>query len=105
MNTCKAQITEYLLNEFNNIRTINIKDDTWYAAIDITKQMGYSNNFKAIKDHCDEVGIMKVICSEDGKGHPTLFINEENLCRLVLASKVASTKKMKNQIFKFIYNH
>ena len=104
MNTCKKQITEYLLNEFNDIRTTSVEDNTWYAAIDITKQMGYSNNFKAIKDHCDKAGIVKVICSEDGKGHPTLFINEENLCRLVLASKVTGAKKMKNQIFKFIYN-
>lgn len=105
MNKCKEQITNYLINQFENIRTYKDNENNiWYAAIDITKQMGYKNNFKAIKDHCTNKGTMKVVCIEEGKGHPTLFINEENVCRLVLASKILKAETMKNQIFSFIYD-
>lgn len=105
MNICKIQITDYLLNEFKDIRVYkDNENNNWYAAIDITKQIGYTNNYKAIKDHCNANGIIKVICTEDGKGHPTLFINEENICRLVLASKINKAQEMKNKIFDFIYS-
>ena len=101
----KAMITNYLLSEFQDIRTTVINGETWFAAIDITKQIGYSNNYKSIKDHCIESGIEKVEQMEGGRIHSTLFINEENICRLVLASKVKKMQPVKNQIFKFIYSN
>ena len=98
------QITNYLIGNFENVRTTEINNSLWYAAIDITAQLDYSNNYKAIKDHCNVNGVQKVVCAESGRPHPTLFINDENLCRLVLASKMKKAKKMQEYIFNTMYS-
>lgn len=92
------------LNEDKIIRTIQKDNQTWYAAVDITKGMGYANSFKAIVDHCNENGILRVKYNEDlDNSRHVLYINEENIFKLVLASKRKEVREIQNWLFESMY--
>ena len=40
--------------EFGEIRTVNINDETWFIGKDVAEALGYSNTRKALADHVDD---------------------------------------------------
>lgn len=91
------KITDLVSHEFGLIRMISYEGKDWYAATDITKALGYKNNCKTIRRHCDNGSLMKA--KINGRGQTMLFIEEKNLYRLVIKSKSKRAKAFEEWIF------
>ena len=72
----------------------------YFPAAQCARILGYTNSQKAVRDHCDEDGVTKrsVIYSL-GRTQEMKFINEGNLYRLVVRSKLPATKKFERWVF------
>lgn len=87
---------ERLLNE---IRTVDIDGVIWFSGADVAKALGYSNPHDALTRHCKPNGLMKHdIVIRNGQ-QSLLFINEANVYRLVIKSKLPSAEKFEEWIF------
>ena len=91
------KVTEVVSTEFGMVRMIVYNNQTWYAAADITKALGYKNNCKTIRAHCNNNNIIKA--KVNGKGQTLLFIEEKNLYRLIMSSKLKTADEFKNWIY------
>lgn len=88
--------------EFGNIRTIQLNDEPWFVAKDITDCLGYTNGKDAVARLVDEEDKHLILRSEI----PTLeisnrgmtFINESGMYSLVLSSKLPNAKKFRRWV-------
>lgn len=82
----------------NEVRTFaDSHNEMWFCAKDVCKVLGYSNDSKAIKDHCKDRGVTKrylgVVTGKKANGEDSIqevemsFINEPNLYRLIVKSR------------------
>lgn len=85
-------------DEFGNIGVVQIDNDTWFVAKDITKALGYSNSSKAIADHVDidDRGVTKRYTL--GGLQEIVIINESGLYSLILGSRLPNAKKFKRWV-------
>ncbi len=58
----------------------------WFCAKDVCAVLGYTNDSKAIKDHCRTKGVTKRYPLTKGGQQELTFIHEGNLYRLILKS-------------------
>ena len=84
--------------EFGTIRTIQIDNEPWFVAKDITDRLGFVNGRKAVTDHVDEEDKGVTKCDTLGGEQTVTIINESGLYSLVLTSKLESAKKFKHWI-------
>ena len=86
--------------EFGEIRTIEIDGQVYFVGVDVAKALGYTNPYKAIKDHIDEDDLTKryPIIDKLGRTQRINIINESGLYSLVLASKLQGAKKFKRWV-------
>jgi prophage antirepressor-like protein len=86
--------------EENVIRTV-IDDDgeTLFFAKDVCGVLGYANARKAVSDHCKEKGVTKRDTLSKGGKQQAIFINEPNLMRLVVKSKLPAAEKFEAWVF------
>lgn len=87
---------EQMLNE---IRTVEIEGEIWFVASDVAKTLGYSRPSEATKRHCKEKGtsIQRILTS--GGEQPMTVINEPNVYRLIIKSKLPSAEKFEEWLF------
>ena len=84
--------------EFGSVRTVQIDNEPWFIAKDITDRLGYANGRKAVADHVDEEDKGVTKC-DTVRGEQTLtIINESGLYSLVLSSKIDGAKKFRRWI-------
>ena len=83
---------------FGQIRTQLINGQIYFVAADVTRLLGYSDIYKAIKRYCHDRTFCPVI---DAKGRPqqTNIITESDLYRLVVNSKMPNAKKFERWVF------
>lgn len=84
--------------EFGKVRTVQINNEPWFVAKDITDSLGYQNGRKAVADHVDEEDKDVTKCYTLGGEQTLTIINESGLYSLVLSSKIESAKKFKRWI-------
>lgn len=86
--------------EENIIRTV-IDDDgeTLFLAKDVCDVLGYVNARKAVSDHCKEKGVTKRDTLSKGGKQQATFINEPNLMRLIVKSKLPAAEKFEAWVF------
>ena len=84
--------------EFGSVRTIQIDNEPWFVAKDITDRLEYQNGRKAIADHVDEEDKGVTKCDTLGGSQNITIINESGLYSLVLSSKLPSAKKFRRWI-------
>lgn len=86
--------------EENIIRTV-IDDDgeTLFLAKDVCDVLGYANSRKAVSDHCKEKGVTKRDTLSKGGKQQATFINEPNLMRLIVKSKLPAAEKFEAWVF------
>lgn len=85
---------------FGEIRTIQDGDKVLFCGNDIAKALGYQNPRKAIRDHCKNHGVTnRSIIDKLGRTQETNFIDEGNLYRLIIRSKLPSAEKFEHWIF------
>lgn len=95
--------------EFGELRVIVINDKEYFDAIPSAKTLGYSNPHDAIKRHCRKEGVafheVGVKTGVHRNGDPAIqfvnkkFIDEGNLYRLIIKSKLKNAKKFEKWVF------
>lgn len=85
--------------DFGSVRTLQVNDEPWFVAKDITDRLGYSNGRKAVGDHVDDEDKDTVTFRDSAnRPHDITIINESGLYSLVLLSKLPEAKKFKRWI-------
>lgn len=77
--------------EFGDIRTAEIDGKPYFVGTDVAKALGYSNPRKAILDHCK--GVTKRDTPTSSGVQSMSYINEGDLYRLIMKSKLPSAEK------------
>ncbi|MGL5755431.1 MAG: phage antirepressor KilAC domain-containing protein [Paraclostridium sp.] len=95
--------------EFGDLRIIYVHDKKYFDAIPIAKTLGYLNPYDAVNRHCKKEGVVFYeVGVETGKyrnGDSTVqfvskkFIDEGNLYRLIIKSKLKKAKKFEKWVF------
>ena len=91
--------------EFGEIRTVTIDDESWFVGKDVALALGYKNTKDALATHvesCDKImGSQNTTPSiKDSMGreqYPT-WINESGLYALIFGSKLESAKRFKHWV-------
>ena len=93
--------------EFGEIRTIETDGKPYFVGTDVTKALGYSNPRKAILDHCK--GVTKRDTPTSSGIQSMSYINEGDLYRLIMKSKLPSAEKFEmwvmDEVLPAIRNH
>lgn len=95
--------------EFGELRLIVIDGKEYFDAIHSSKSLGYSNPYDAISRHCKKEGIVfhevGVKTGTYRNGKPVIqfvnkkFIDEGNLYRLIIKSKLKNAKRFERWVF------
>lgn len=83
--------------EFGSIRTLNLNNEPWFVAKDISDFLNYSDA-SAMTRHLDEVE--KTNCQIDSMSKSQIIINESGLYSAILRSKRPEAKKFKKWVTK-----
>jgi len=85
--------------EFGSVRTLQIDNEPWFVAKDITDRLGYQNGRDAVSKHVDEEDKNSVVIHDGTHGNPNItVINESGLYALTLSSKLPTAKKFKRWV-------
>ena len=82
--------------EFGEIRTIEIDGKPYFVGTDVAKALGYINPRKAILDHCK--GVTKRDTPTSSGVQLMSYINEGDLYRLIMKSKLPSAEKFESWV-------
>lgn len=84
--------------EFGDMRTVTIDDETWFVGKDVAEALGYSNVRDALSKHVDkeDKGVAK--CDTPGGKQDLSIINESGLYALIFGSKLESAKRFKHWV-------
>lgn len=86
--------------EFGEIRTIEENGNVLFCGSDVAKALGYSQTAKAVREHCKEDGcLIQTVIDSMGREQQARFINEGNLYRLIINSKLPSAEKFERWVF------
>lgn len=95
--------------EFGEIGIIQINGKEFFPAIETAEKLGYKNPYKAVLDHCKNPGVTNrevgVTTGTKPDGTPIRqvvekkFIDEGNLYRLIIKSKLPSAERFERWIF------
>lgn len=87
--------------ENSPIRTINIDNDVWFVGKDVCDILGYTNDSKALNDHCK--GVTKYYPLQTAGGKQNIrIISEGDLNRLILHSEMPKAKEFEKQVMEKI---
>lgn len=86
--------------EFGELGVMLIDGKEYFPATQCAKILGYSNPQKAIRDHCKTDGCTKCsVIDSLGRTQQMKFINEGNLYRLIVSSKLPAADKFERWVF------
>lgn len=86
--------------EFGDIRTTYINETPWFCGKDIAEALGYTDSPKAIKQHCKKDGWVNYpVIDSLGRHQEAKFINEPNVYRLIIRSKLQAAERFEQWIF------
>lgn len=85
--------------EFGAIRTIEENGKILFCGSDVAKSLGYDQPHKAIKQHCKDGGMFYTVTDNLGRKQKAKFINEGDLYRLIVNSKLPSAEKFERWVF------
>lgn len=71
----------------------------WFCGKDVCDILGYTNDSKALKDHCKEKGVTKRYSLTEGGKQELTFINEPNLYRLIIKSRKPEAEPFETWVF------
>jgi prophage antirepressor-like protein len=74
----------------------------WLCAPDLTKALGYTNGPKAVADHCKDKGITKRYTPTGGGTQLLTWLNEANLYRLVMRSKLPEAEQFQDWVVEVV---
>lgn len=82
--------------EFGDIRTVQLNNETYFVGKDVATALGYADTFGALKKHIMDED--KLVCQIDSAGQKrdVTVINESGLYALIFGSKLESAKRFKH---------
>lgn len=87
-------------SEFGELGVMMIDGKEYFPATQCAKILGYADPFKAVKQHCDENGwVKRPVIDSLGRTQEMKFINEGNLYRLIVRSKLPAAKRFERWVF------
>lgn len=85
--------------EFGEIRTVQLNNETYFVGKDVAEALGYSNTRDALATHVMEEDKNTVVISDGKRGNPNqTVINESGLYALIFGSKLESAKRFKHWV-------
>ena len=85
--------------EFGELGVMLIDGKEWFPATQCARILGYSDPFKAIKLHCNSEGWVNCPVLTNGGTQQVKYINEGNLYRLIVSSKLPQAEKFERWVF------
>jgi len=86
--------------EFGEIRTVLIDNEPWFVGKDVAAALGYKNTKDALARHCrKDVAVFCDLTDSLGRKQQAKFINEGNLYRLIIRSKLSTSEKFEKWVF------
>jgi prophage antirepressor-like protein len=83
-------------DEFGDIRTIEIDGKPYFVGTDVAKALGYNNPRDAVSRHCK--GVVKCDTPTSSGIQSMSYINEGDLYRLIMKSKLPSAEKFESWV-------
>lgn len=109
MKESKFELKHFDNNEFGQLDILIENGKEYFPAVNIAKILGYKDPEKAITTHCKHPTIIKrpvgVVTGKKKDGTDAIqivnkkFINEGNLYRLIIKSRLANAEKFENWVF------
>lgn len=100
-----------IFNDTDHVRWFPDENkEPWFIADDVCKILGYKNTAKAIADHCGKVIDSKdiderhclakkmTVKDANGQGRPMIAINEPDLYRLIIRSRMPDASKFEHWV-------
>ncbi|OME21572.1 MULTISPECIES: BRO family protein [Paenibacillus] len=84
---------------FGNVQLLIIEGKELFAASQVASALGYSNPRDALARHCREEGVVIHDILTDGGVQKTKFINEGNVYRLIVRSKLPEAEQFERWLF------
>lgn len=86
--------------EFGELGVMLIDGKEYSTVTQCARILGYSNPQKAVRDHCKEDGCTKrSVINNLGRTQQMKYINEGNLYRLIVSSKLLAAEKFERWVF------
>lgn len=83
----------------NDIRTAKINGEIWFVGVDIARALGYKRATDTVRQQCKKGGtIIRSTPSSSGI-QEMILINEPNVYRLIVKSKLPSAEKFESWVF------
>ena len=92
------EITVFNNENFGDVRIVQVDDNPWFVAKDVTDILMYQNGRDALSRHVDDEDKADVVIHDGSQNRNMTIINESGLYSLVLSSKLESAKKFKRWI-------
>lgn len=84
--------------EFGTIRTVQIENEPWFVAKDLTDKLGYANGRDAVALHVDEEDKANVGIYDGSQCRNMTIVNESGLYSLIFSSKLQTAKNFKHWV-------
>lgn len=93
------ELKVFSCTEFGELGVMLIDGKEWFPATQCARILGYSDPFKAIKLHCNSEGWVNCPVLTNGGTQQVKYINEGNLYRLIVSSKLPQAEKFERWVF------
>ena len=94
-----SNLTVFSNQQFGEIRTIDEPNGIYFCGKDVATALGYSNDRDALRRHCRQKGVVKCDTLTNGGKQSLVFINEGNLYRLIVHSKLPTAEQFEQWVF------
>ncbi|MFT2139074.1 phage antirepressor KilAC domain-containing protein [Bacillus cereus] len=94
-----SELKSFSHSMFGNLEILIKEGKEFFPATDVAKALGYSNPHKAIKDHCKPEGVNEALVPTNSGVQTKKFINEPNLYRLIVKSKLPQAEQFEKWVF------
>ena len=93
------QLQIFSNKEFGSLPIVYIENKVYFGATETATTLGYANPHDAISKHCKKEGVAFYEVLSNGGPQKKKFINEGNLYRLIVRSKLPEAEKFENWVF------
>ena len=91
------ELTIFTSEEFGQVRTVAIKEKTYFSARDVASALGYADTAQAVRTHCK--GVVGITTPTNGGKQLVKFIPEGDVYRLIVKSTLPKAEKFETWVF------
>lgn len=92
------KLTIFKNEEFGEIRTVQLNNETYFVGKDVAEALGYANPKNAVPTHVSEEDKLSTQIEYAGQRREVTVINESGLYALIFGSKLESAKRFKHWV-------